>query len=74
MSRQCLGEKKKRLCEQIAGREYTMCLVRGGTTHGQAQCWFVDDDGDPNNYDYVNYLRGEGPTPRVRKGQFVAKR
>lgn len=35
-----LGEKKHRLCEQIGGRFYALCLV---WDHYEAYCYYPDD-------------------------------
>lgn len=58
MSRCLLGPKKHKKCEQITGKKYDRCLVRGGSTHFEAHCSYVDDNG-VSKADIVNYKTGE---------------
>ena len=51
--RQRLGKKKHELCEQIGGKKYQACLVRGNTEHFLAICVI-----DEWNADKVNYKTG----------------
>lgn len=55
MARQRLGFKKHKRCEEIGGREYTACLVTGGT-HDWAICVYPEDH---SRADLVNYRTGE---------------
>lgn len=64
--RQRLGKKKHAKCERITGKKYLSCLVRGGTEHFRALCWFSNKDAD-----YVNYKTGRIKAA-VRNGQFVS--
>ncbi len=64
--RQRLGKKKHAKCEQIADKKYSSCLVRGGTEHFKALCWFSNKDAD-----YVNYKTGK-TEQAIRGGQFVS--
>ena len=50
-----LGSKKHRVCEEVTGRKYSACFVRGGWDHHVAECqhrceegWYID---------YVNYKK-----------------
>ena len=52
--KQRLGEKKLKLCQQIGGKDYFVCFVRGGRPHFQAECWYTQHDAD-----WVNYRTGE---------------
>lgn len=54
-----LGPKKHRRCEEIAGRKYEDCLVRGGQTHFVAQCVRFPDDSGRRITDLINYKTGE---------------
>lgn len=58
MARQRLGKKKHKKCEDITGKKYEMCLVRGGTEHFWATCTYEDDEGNQKS-DWVNYQTGE---------------
>jgi hypothetical protein len=65
--KQRLGEKKHRLCEQIADRPYRRCYTSGHYGHGIAECWF--GDGDPlRDADEVNYVT-RTVRPKIRDGQ-----
>ena len=58
MARQKLGKKKHKKCEEITGKKYDGCLVRGGQTHYTAICVYYDEK-DIQHHDYVNYKTGE---------------
>jgi len=55
--KQKLGEKKLKRCQQIGGKDYYVCYVRGGRPHFQAECWYVHRGA--NWADWVNYRTGE---------------
>jgi hypothetical protein len=57
MSRCILGKKKHKLCEQITGKKYIRCMVRGGTKHFWALCITTDEGGSKG--DMVNYKTNE---------------
>ncbi len=63
MARQVLGPKKLRKCCSITGKQYTQALVRGGSGHFWAICWYTDRDAD-----WVNYETGEWE-PYTRDGR-----
>jgi hypothetical protein len=65
VAKQRLGKKKHAQCEEIAGMKFSVCYVRGGRTHGQAECWLVDE----NTAYWVNYLTKEGPELYINKGK-----
>jgi hypothetical protein len=50
MAKSILGKQKHKLCEEIAGKKYTVCLTRGGWKHHVAECWISN-----GNADWVNY-------------------
>jgi hypothetical protein len=57
MSRCKLGLRKHRQCEQITGKKYDICLVRGNSAHYVAHCCYTIDG--IQYIDYVNYATGE---------------
>jgi phosphoserine aminotransferase len=57
MARCKLGEKKHKRCEEITGKKYDICLVRGGQEHFWAICCINTEKGQCR--DYVNYKTGE---------------
>lgn len=63
MSRCVLGKKKHRLCEDIADKEYKMCVTT--RDHYIAECWY-----DERNADYVNY-KVRHVWPAIRDGEYV---
>jgi hypothetical protein len=56
MSRCVLGPKKHARCEQIGGRQYDQCLVRGGDPHGWALCVWMENG--QQYADRINYQTG----------------
>ena len=65
--RQRLGENKHRKCEDITGKTYTSCLVRGNSKHYWAICWYSEQDAD-----WVNYKTREWEA-YIRDGQSMSK-
>lgn len=67
--RQALGYKKQKRCEEITGRKYLSCWVRGGEEHYQALCWFTNKDADLVNYKerifIPNYVSDSNVAERV---------
>jgi hypothetical protein len=57
MARCRLGAKKHKICEEITGKKYDICLVRGGHEHFWATCCINTEHGQYR--DYVNYKTGE---------------
>lgn len=57
MSRCKLGNKKHKKCEEITGKKYETCLVRGGNEHFWAACVYKEDG--KYKADWVNYKTSE---------------
>lgn len=69
MAKQYLGKAKHARCEQVGGKTYTACLVRGNWHEGRkqwAECWI-----DKHNADWVEFGQGTEVTPWIRDGQRV---
>jgi len=57
MARCILGPEKHKKCEEITGKKYEFCTVRGNTQHYVASCSYKENDKWKS--DYVNYKTKE---------------
>lgn len=64
---QRIGDKKLKLCEDIAGRRYSSGWHRGSWPHGVFRCVHPREGDGPMDADWVN-IRTRTVTPSVRNG------